>query len=149
MFPASPHTHTHARTHAARCLRLLLVWPKDWHLICHFCRALAYILGSAQTHKIFIEGGETLLTGEAGGGRGKPSAFGSWCAGLIELDGEELLLDTRCSAVSALVLILVLIPVTVTRCCTCASIAVAMCSNHYSTLCLFPLPPAAWAECCS
>lgn len=53
------HRHTHARMHGHRtcCLGLLLVWPKDWHLICHFYRALAYILGSTQTHKIFTEGG--------------------------------------------------------------------------------------------
>lgn len=49
------HTHTHAQTRACR-LGLLLVQPRDWHLICQFCGALAYILGYMQMQKYWDRG---------------------------------------------------------------------------------------------
>lgn len=50
------HTHIqHTRrrhTCGACCLGLVLLPSRDWHLICQFCRALAYILGVHTDTKI-------------------------------------------------------------------------------------------------
>lgn len=73
-----PGTRTHTHTHPS-CLRLFLVWHRDWHLICQFCGALAYILGSKQTNipkgRDRLTQGKNRQLGRRGGDLSEPDVL--------------------------------------------------------------------------
>lgn len=80
------HTHIQQKknrhTCGACCLGLVLLPSRDWHLICQFCRALAYILGVHTDTKILRE--QKRQTDKHRGEKGPSQVQASWCVGLSE-----------------------------------------------------------------